>query len=296
MASAPQNPQPPARDLFDRQRRAIRRARGKTRCKDQLPDGYIEAQMSDMLLERLGDVTRQFGDILLIGARLPQLATQLAANGARVTILEANADLASAHGAVHGHEDLLPVEPESYDLIIWPGGLESVNDVPGALLRCRFALKPDGLLIGCFVGDGSLPALRRALTAADAERPVARMSPQIEVRAIGDLLTRAGFALAVADTERLSLSYPSLLALIHDLRAAALTNMLGGDVPQMTRSAWARACAAFAGGQNAAGRVVETLRIVHFSGWAPHPDQPKAAKRGSATASLSAALRPADKS
>ena len=261
----------------------------------KLPDGFIDTQMVDMLLERLSDVTRQFSDILVIGGRVPQLATQLRAHGARITIVEANADLAGEHGAVHGDEDQLPVEPQSYDLIIWPGCLESVNDVPGALLRCRFALKPDGLLIGCFVGDGSLPALRNALRVAENERPVARMSPQIEVRAIGDLLTRAGFALAVADTERLPLAYPSLDALITDLRAAALTNMLSGERPLLTRAAWSRACATFASEQNAAGRVVEMLRIVHFSGWAPHPDQPKAAKRGSATASLTAALRPSTK-
>lgn len=279
------------RDLFDRHRRALRRARAIGPRGD-----WFGEQMGAMLLDRLDDLSRSFSNVLVIGARNPALIAGLAhgkaTSGAAVSVVEPSALLAAKVGAIVGAEDRLPVEPDSYDCILWPGGLESVNDVPGALLRCRLALRGDGLLLGCFVGDGSFPALRAALTTADVARPVARMGPQIDTRAMGDLLTRTGLTMGVADTERLSLSYANLDALVGDLRSGAMTNVLAGDVHRFRRSDWQTARAAFAAQAGEDGRTVEQVRFVHFSGWAPHPDQPKPARRGSATASLAAALAP----
>lgn len=242
-----------------------------------------------MILERLDDVTRPFDDILLIGAQDRVLAADLAQRGA-LAIVEPSHPLACRFGALAGEEDALPVEPDSTNLIIWPGGLDSVNDVPGALLRCRFALKPDGLLLGCFVGDGSFPALRHCFTDATATRVVQRMHPQIEVRAIGDLLARAGLALPVVDVERLTIRYGALDRLVADLRAATLTNMLA-DTPPLTRDQRAAAFARFDSLRDADGRVSERINIIHFSGWAPDASQPRPAARGSARASLADALR-----
>lgn len=278
------------RDLFDRSRRSMRRARSVGARGD-----WFSAEMASMLLERLDDLTRSFERILVIGARCPSLvaglATARASCDAEVSLIEQSILLAARQGINAGEEDRLPIEPASYDCIIWPGGLESVNDVPGALLRCRLGLTGDGLLLGCLLGDGSFPVLRAALRAADGERIVARMHPQIDTRAMGDLLSRTGFALPVADTERLSLRYGQLDDEIADLRGAALTNMLAGPVHRITRNDWAAAKAQFAAAMDESGRVEEQVRFVHFSGWAPHPDQPVPARRGSATTSLAAALR-----
>ncbi|MFM6854922.1 MAG: hypothetical protein ACKOUM_12665 [Sphingopyxis sp.] len=109
---------------------------------------------------------------------------------------------------------------------------------------------------------------------------------------MGELVTRCGFALPVIDVERLTIAYARLPSLVADMRAAALTAMLAGPVPPLSRAGWARAQAHFAGQMGDNGRVAESIRIIHFSGWAPHPDQARPARRGSATASLADALRP----
>lgn len=270
-------------DIFDRTRRAARRDRRRSGT------GYIDALIAQQLLERLDDVTRVFADVAVIGARNAVLLEALRARGFALASIEPAPRLAAATGAIPGQEDRLPLEPGSMDLILWPGGLEGVNDVPGALLRARLALRPDGLLLGCFAGDGSFPALRNALAAAEAARPAGRMHPQIPLSALGDLLQRVGLALSLVDVERVSLRYATLARLVGDLRDAALTNVLAGDVPPLSRAAWQRATAAF-GSAGEDGRTTETMRIVHFSGWAPHASQPQPARRGSATASLAVAL------
>lgn len=274
---------PPPRDLFDRRRRSIRRDRPVG-----VKGDYLGAVMAEQLLERLDDVSRSFTDVLVLGARNDGLTRSLAERGLRVTIVEPAPASAARAGAIASDEDRLPVDPASFDLILWPGGLEGVNDVPGALLRARMALRPDGLLLGCFVGDGSLPQLRAAFAAADRERPAARLHPQIGAAAMGDLLQKTGLALPVVDVERLTIAYADLASLVADLRSAALTNVLAGPVPWLSRKGWIEARAAFASSE---ARTLETIRIVHFSGWAPHPDQPRPAKRGSATVSLAVALR-----
>ncbi len=266
-------------DIFDRRRRAARRAQRRG-------DGYLGEAIAEQLIERLDDVQRHFANALLIGGRDTALAEALRDRGMTVTVLEQ----AGAEGAVTGEEDRLPVEPDSVDLILWPGGLESVNDVPGALLRCRHALRPDGLLLGCLFGDGSFPMFRQALTAADAPRAVARMHPQIDLSSLGGLLSAVGLALPVVDVERMSLGYRDIDRLVADLRGAALTNVLAGQVHRLSRGQWALAGAAFADSAGGDGRTVESARLMHFSGWAPHVSQPQPARRGSATASLASAL------
>ncbi len=268
------------RDLFDRGRRAARRGRGAGS-----DDDFLGRRIAEDLIERLADVQRRFADVAIIGARRPELIDAMRATGANVTLIEPGAALAAARGATHAEEDRLPIEPESVDLILWPGGIEAVNDVPGALLRIRLALRPDGLLLGAGVGDGSFAKLRAALAAGDGDRPAARLHPQISLAALGDLMARVGFALPVVDVDRLSIAYRSIDAAVADLRAAGMTATLAGPVPPLTRAGWARARAAYA------AEGPETIRIMHFSGWAPHPDQPKPARRGSATQSLHDALK-----
>lgn len=153
-----------------------------------------------------------------------------------------------------------------YDFIASLGTLDTVNDLPGALVHLRNALAPGGLMIASFLGAGSLPVLRAAMLVADGERPAPRMHPMIDVRAGAQLLQRAGFADPVADYRTLRASFRSLDGLVADLRAQGLTSVLARGGPPLDRPALKRARDAFAAaGEN--GRTVERFEIVTLSGW-----------------------------
>jgi SAM-dependent methyltransferase len=280
----------PPRPLFSSARHRAQRDRLARMAEDA---NFLAPIIAETLLDRLAMVTRDFPRTLVVGAHDAALIDHLRATGTDVSIVEAAPRLAARTGAIAVEADAIDLPFESVDLIVWPGGLDSVNDVPGALLRLRALLAPDGLLLGAFVGDGSLPRLRRAVM-ADGVRPVARMHPQIDLAAMGNLLQRVGFALPVVDVEVLSVRYGDWLTLVRDLRAAGLSNRLDPAPPPLTREEAACIATAFAAGADPDGRTAEAFRIVHFSGWAPHPDQPQPARRGSGTASLADALKPTE--
>lgn len=254
---------------------------------------FLAPIIAETLLDRLAMVTRAFPRTLLIGAHDKALAEHLRGIGTDLTILEAGSRLAAATGALVGEADAIDLPFASFDLILWPGGLDSVNDVPGALVRLRALLVPDGLLLGAFLGDGSLPRMRRAVM-TDGVRQVARLHPQIDLAATGNLLQRTGFTMPVVDVEALSVRYGDWFALVRDLRATGLASRLAPAPPPLTREEVARIAIAFAAQADPDGRVAEDFRLIHFSGWAPHPDQPKPARRGSGSASLAEALKPKD--
>ncbi|MBB6428061.1 class I SAM-dependent methyltransferase [Sphingopyxis sp. JAI128] len=252
---------------------------------------FLAPIVAETLLDRLTMVTREFPRTLLIGAHDAALADHLRATGTTLTMIEAGPRLAATQGAMAVEADAVDLPFASFDLIVWPGGLDGINDVPGALVRLRALLAPDGLLLGTFVGDGSLPKLRRAVM-SDGVRPVARLHPQIDLAAMGNLLQRVGFALPVVDVEALSVRYGDWFALVRDLRATGLSSRLDPAPPPLTREEVARIAVAFGAQADADGRTAESFRLVHFSGWAPHPDQPQPARRGSGSASLAEALKP----
>jgi hypothetical protein len=254
---------------------------------------FLAPIIAETLLDRLSMVTRSFARTLLIGAHDAALADHLRRAGTDLTLFEAGPRLAAAVGALAGEVDAIDLPLASFDLIVWPGGLEAVNDVPGALVRLRALLAPDGLLLGAFVGDGSLPRQRRAVM-SDGVRAIARLHPQIDLASMGNLLQRTGFALPVVDVDALTVRYGDWFALVRDLRAAGLSSRLAPAPPPLTREEAARIAAAFAAQADPDERVAETFRLIHFSGWAPHPDQPKPARRGSGSASLAEALKPKD--
>lgn len=252
---------------------------------------FLAPIIAETLLDRLAMVTRDFARILLVGAHDTALTDELRARAGTLTILEAGPCLARAADAIVGEVDAIDLPFSSFDLIVWPGGLDAVNDVPGALVRLRALLAPDGLLLGAFIGDGSLPRQRRAVM-TDGVRPFARLHPQIDLAAMGNLLQRTGFALPVVDVDALTVRYGDWFALVRDLRAAGLASRLVPAPPPLAREEAARIAAAFAAQADPDGRVAEIFRVIHFSGWAPHPDQPKPARRGSAAVSLTDALKP----
>ncbi|WP_374942486.1 class I SAM-dependent methyltransferase [Sphingomonas sp.] len=270
-------------DIFDRTARRHRRDRAVPgyRAHD-----FLRAAMLDGIADRLAIVTRGFDAILDLGCFDSGFA---APPDARVVRCDAGLGFARAAGGVQADEDRLPFADGAFDLVVSAGVLDQVNDLPGALALARRALKPDGLFLAAFVGAGSLPRLRAALREAEPEPPTARIHPQIDVRSAGDLLVRAGFALPVADVETLDVGYSDLGRLLGDLRGMAATNLLRNRAP-LSATTLAAAAAAFAAQADRDGRIRERFDIVFLTGWAPDPSQPKPAKRGSAGASLAAAL------
>ena len=270
--------------IFDPTARRLRRDRAQPGYAEH---DFLRAAMLDGIADRLATVTRSFEEVLDLGC----FDGAFTLPGASIARVDPGFAFAHATGGVQGGEDQLPFANASFDLVVSAGVLDQVDDLPGALALIRRVLRPDGLFLGAFVGAGSLPALRTAWRTADGERPAVRLHPQIEVRAAGDLLVRAGFALPVADVETLTVRYAALGRLIDDLRGMAASNLLVARTTA-TRSTLAAAVRAFAAAADADGRTAERFDLIFLTGWAPDPSQPKAARRGSGTASLATALRP----
>ena len=238
---------PPA--LFSPQRRAAQLARAAGR------EDFVGAMIAESLLERLDMVTRRFERALLVAQTNDVLAAALRAQVATLVVA-----------------DMPPPDGAAFDLIVWPGGLEVIDDVPGALVQARQALRPDGLLIGALVGDGSFPLLRRLL-AGEGMRAIPRMHPQIDLKTFGNLLQRTGFALPVTDVEATALRYADWRRIVADLRGAGLAGQLAAAPPPLARAELAALDAGFAAACGSDGRADEALRILYFTAWAPHPDQ-----------------------
>jgi SAM-dependent methyltransferase len=276
-------------NIFDPQIRARRRDRAAARFAEH---DFLYAAMAQDMLDRLGDVTRSFTKALVIGCPDRRLAEALLAQGCAVTCADPGAAWARQAGGDQVSEEALPYAPGTFDLILCCGTLDAVNDLPGALIGMNRLLIPDGLLLIAFIGAGSLPKLRAALRAADRDRPAQRLHPQVDVRALGDLLARAGFAMPVADSETLDVRYGSLFGLLGDLRGMGAAQCLASPPPPLTRAGIAQAAERFAQEADGDGRVTERFVILHGSGWHPSEAQPRPARRGSATMSLAEALKP----
>lgn len=196
--------------------------------------------------------------------------------------------------------ELPTLAPESTDCIVSVLNLHAVNDLPGALLRYRRALRPDGLFIGALLGAGSLAELRDAWLSAEAGRPRGaspRVAPFADVRTLGGLLQRAGFALPVADCENLTVTYKDALSAMREVKALGWSNALQSRsrVP-VTRTLLAHAAGQYeTAARRTGGRVQMSLNIVHVTGWAPHHSQQQPLKPGSANMRLADALKAARK-
>ncbi|MBX3562173.1 MAG: methyltransferase domain-containing protein [Sphingomonas sp.] len=276
---------------FDRALRRLRRDRAARAGADPR---YLHRRAADELLERLDLVARDFRTALDLGGGDGWLAGRLEARG--LDVIRADSGRFFAAGGVRCDEDRLPFADGAFDLVVSVGVLDTVNDLPGALTLIRRALRPDGLFLAAFAGAGSLAMLRAALRAAEEAEgrdPAPRLHPQIDARAAGDLLARAGFALPVVDRDNVMVRFGTFAALLRDLRGMAGGNLLLSRARRpFGRSGYAAAAAAFAARADADGKTAETFDILYLSGWAPSPDQPRPARRGSATASLADALKP----
>ncbi|MDN3563370.1 methyltransferase domain-containing protein [Paeniroseomonas aquatica] len=277
-------------EVFDRRLVRLRRDRAAATVAQVAP--VLEAA-AERLLDRLDDTTRRFSRALEIGGR-GVVAPLLRARGIPLVVsMDLSARMAAGAGGLPlaGDEEALPFAPESFDLIVANLSLHWVNDLPGALVQLRRALRPDGLFLASLPGLGTLQELREALAGAESALRGGlspRVSPFPELRDLAGLLQRAGFALPVADGEGLPVRYRTPLALLHDLRAAGEANaVLARDARVPPRALLPMALASLP--RDAAGIPV-TLRLLVMTGWAPHESQSRPARPGSANARLADAL------
>lgn len=216
---------------------------------------YVLDDMIEDVIERLAFLRHEPRRVLLIGDT----------GGTLQGSFKPDTEVLTAEPAL-GFAEEQPYPAGDFDLIASLGTLDTVNDLPGALLHMRRALAPGGLLIASFLGAGSLPRLRDAMLVGDGERPAARIHPLVDVRAGAQLLQRTGFADPVADSRHLDVAFRSMARAVQDLRAQGLTNVLADAPPPVGRVALTRAAQAFAAAGHE-GRTVERFEILTLSGW-----------------------------
>jgi SAM-dependent methyltransferase len=242
--------------IFSSARRLAARRRALTLQKQHDAPQYLHEDMVEDVLERLSFLRFEPARALVIGDWTGALAEALNAQGVTVTQVE----------PAEGFDEEAPYPFEGFDLIASLSTLDTVNDLPGALVHIRKALAPGGMMIASFLSAGSLPTLRDVMLAADGERPAARVHPMVDVRAGGQLLQRTLFADPVIDQRSLQVGFRSLERLVGDIRAQGIGGVLADAPPPLGKEALARAREAFAAAGDD-GRTVERFEILTLSGW-----------------------------
>ena len=292
--STTSQPLPP--QIFDTTLLQLRRARGADRAADH---DFLLTRIAEDFAGRLCGVLRSFPVAADIGAHHGPLGRALASTSGLerwISIENTVALLRQCSGVqVAGHPEALPLTPGSIDLAVSALSLHLVNDLPGALVQIRRALKADGLLIAALLGGRTLHELREAWLIAETGvlgGASPRVAPFADVRDLGGLLQRAGFALPVVDSETLTVTYATPLALMHELKAMGASNMLHErSRSPVSRRLLMRATEVYA--ERFAlpnGRIPATFEIITLTAWVPHESQPKPLQPGSATARLADAL------
>lgn len=278
--------------LFDRALLAARRARARARPRPGAD--FLLARVAEDLDDRLATVLRRFENAVDLGAFAGAGAARLVASGKVGHVVTAGPDAGSVD--LVADEEVLPFAPASLDLVVSLLSLHLVDDLPGTLVQIRRALVPDGLFLASLLGGQTLSELRDSLAAAEIELTGGlspRVVPFLDVRDLGGLLQRAGFALPVTDTDRVTVRYASLFDLMADLRAMGATNPLVERSRRPTsRTLFLRAAEIYAERHaDPDGRIRATFEIVSASGWVPHESQQKPLRPGSAAVRLADALK-----
>lgn len=260
----------PPMEIFDRRRRRALRERATARN----GDSFLWQYVAEELAERLAVVSRDFDNAMIIGP-MANYSAQIM-NGRQCAL----------SSAALAEEDRLPLEPQSFDLVIAAGTLDSVNDLPGALVQIRRILRPDGLFLGHMFGAGSLATLKSLLLAADGLVAAPHIHPQIDLRSAADLLSRAGFALPVADRDAMPVHYRDWRTIVTDIRDAGIGNALAGPRGYLGREVMTRLDFEWRRRVNDTLKLEERFVHIFLSAWAPAIGQPKPARRGSGQVSL----------
>lgn len=263
---------------------------------------FLLARAVDDLGERLATLTRRFDLAVDLGSPAPLATAALRDSGRVGRILRLTPPGAIAGpGEAMASLNALPLREASLDLIVSLLGLQGVNDLPGALIQMRRALKPDGLMLACLFGGATLTELRQTLLETEVALTGGaspRVAPFVDLRDMGALLQRAGFALPVVDAETVTVRYNDIFALMRDLRAMGLTSTLvDRSRKPLTRGFWIEAARRYAARfADADGRIRASFDLVWMSGWAPHDSQQQPLKPGSAKVRLAQALGVAETS
>ncbi|WP_340159041.1 methyltransferase domain-containing protein [uncultured Hoeflea sp.] len=260
---------------------------------------FLVRRVAEDMADRLAVVERHFDHPVLVHGGLPHAAQQMQAIGKTAEFRYI--DLCEVPGVdverqVLTEPDHVPLQPASVDLVVSPLALHLTNDTPGVLVQMRRALKPDGLLLAATLGAGTLGELRESLLAAESELiggANARVHPFADIRDYGGLLQRAGFALPVVDIDEIVVRYADMFALLRDLRAMGMTSILSGRSRKpLGKNVFLRAAQIYAERfSDADGRIRASFSVIHLSGWAPHENQQKPLKPGSAKTRLADALK-----
>ena len=242
-------------------------------------DRFLDAAALEGLTDRLAAVTRRFERGLWIGENVPAAIRPFAQ---------------AWDCADFGPDEVLRADGP-FDLAISLFSLQWVNDLPGALIQSNRLLKPDGLFLAALMGAGTLTELRDAFAQAEIQTRGGvspRVSPFADVRDLGSLLQRAGFALPVADVERLVVRYRDFAGLVKDLRAHGFTNVMAARSRHPLRRDTLTALLAHYAGHHADtdGRLRARFETLYLTGWSPHESQQQPLKPGSAKTRLAEAL------
>lgn len=282
--------------LFDRRLLVRRQDRA---APEVAAHDFLLQRVAEDFEVRLGAVQRQFATVVDLGAHHGVLARsmrQLPGVSLVISVEASPRMLAMCPSPrVLADVEMFPFGDESLDLVVSGLTLQLVNDVPGTLIQIRRALKPDGLLLAAVLGGQTLFELREAFLLAESELEGGaspRVAPFGDVRDYGSLLQRAGFALPVTDTDVVTVTYASPLALMHELRGMGMTNVLSARRRQpLRRSTLMRACEIYIERHaRPDGRIPATFEIITLTGWAPHESQQKPLRPGSAQVRLADVL------
>ena len=288
------SPSPQVQALFERALLAQRRHRA---CALGRVTFLIDRVAEDMA-ERLSAVRRTFDVVVDLGTPTDTVRRAILASGAVERIVAAAPTIVAREEQtplVLADEERLPFRDASLDVVVSGLALQFVNDLPGALVQIRRALKPDGLFLAALIGGDTLTELRQAFAAAEAEIEGGvspRVAPFADVRTMGALMQRTGFALPVTDVDHVCVRYDSPLRLMQDLRRMGATNVLAerrrGVLRRQTLKRLIEIYAErFA---DPDGRVRASFDIIWLSGWAPHESQQQPLRPGSARMRLAEAL------
>ena len=281
----------PDNTVFDRQLLALRRARAQKRGAETFLLGHVAHDLA----ERLSVVLRKFEVAADIGTPGDAVRDRLVEGKLAARVIAA-APVSSRGAAVIADEEALPFADASLDLVVSALSLHFVNDLPGTLIQIRRALKPDGLFLGALLGGDTLTELRQAFAQAESEIEGGispHVAPFADLRDLGALLQRAGFALPVTDVDPLIVRYADAFALMEDLRRMGATNVLRERRRKpMRRTTLLRMAEIYRERfSDPDGRLRATFDIVWLSGWAPHESQQQPLKPGSARTRLADALK-----
>jgi SAM-dependent methyltransferase len=243
-------------------------------------DRFLDRSAAEGLADRLAAVTRKFALGLWIGDAVPAEIAPFAGQWVCTDF---------------DSREILATDASGFDVAVSLFSLQAINDLPGALIQIRQALKPDGLLLATMLGGGTLGELRDAFAHAETATRGGispRVSPFADVRDLGGLLQRCGFALPVSDVERLTVRYGDFSALAHDLRAHGLTNVMTERSKKPLRRDTLAALLAHYASHHADpdGKLRARFEILYLTGWSPHDSQQQPLKPGSAKSRLAEAL------